>query len=101
MDPSVTVAIVTVLGSIIVALIGLMASQQRRTNRRVAEVHEQVTNSHSSNLRDDLDQLGLKVNRLTDIVVDLSTDLRLERRERVELAARFREMEEEEAISHV
>lgn len=58
------------LGVGIVALCGLLGalwSRARRTTEGVARLEEQVTNTHSTNLRDDLDAVSVKVRELTTV----------------------------------
>lgn len=72
------------VASVIVATIAAAASIgtvviQGRQGRRLNEVHDQVKNTHTTNLREDLDQLHVEVSGLRE-------DLRLEREERLQLA---------------
>ncbi|WGX98718.1 DUF2746 domain-containing protein [Nocardioides sp. L-11A] len=59
MDP----AVASVLGILISSVIGpvLILLVQRRQGRVLAATHEQVANTHDTNLRDDLDKLQAQV----------------------------------------
>ena len=110
LDPTVQVALVTVAGTVLVALLGLVAEALRRHSKSLNEVKEntreakeQVKNSHKTNLRDDLDQVVLLLNRalenqarhdesLRDLAHDvngLRTEIRHERDERLEVSRRL------------
>lgn len=73
LDPTVQAAGVVAFGSIIVALLGLLAEGMRRNHNALRAVkkdtrgtREQVENSHSTNLRDDIDTLTGLVERVAD-----------------------------------
>lgn len=86
-DPNIVVAAITTAGAIATAFI------VRAQKRRIDEVHEQVKNTHTSNLRDDVDKL-IEFNQLAlREIAALRTDLQLERQERIALDARFQEEE--------
>lgn len=101
MDAGVQAAVVTSVGTVAAAglgVVGVMRRQSRalgevRENAR--EAREQVTNSHKTNLRDDLDrvinalELVLEGQRRHDSELSqLRSDLGQERRERLELEVR-------------
>lgn len=96
-DPTVLTAIVTGIFS----LIGVVVVEMFRRQRRVLhEVRSQVKNSHSTNLRDDLDELrdGLgrvlaSSERQEHSLNGIRTDLRVEREERLALAGRVQALE--------
>lgn len=72
-DPTVQVALVAGFASIVVALLGLLAEGMRRNHNALRAVkrdtrgtREQVENSHATNLRDDIDVLIDKVEKVAD-----------------------------------
>ena len=79
-DPSVQAAVVTTIGLIVVALLGLIAEGLRRNHVATRSIkkdtrasREQVQNDHSTNLRDDVDRILEvieKVAATTDSLVD-------------------------------
>ncbi|ATE85356.1 hypothetical protein SEA_OLIYNYK_26 [Streptomyces phage Oliynyk] len=85
------------------ALIGALVELLRRQNRAIEEVREnaqeardQVANTHSTNLRDDLDDLHNDVREVLRVlgqhseeIAGLRGDLRQERRERLAVADRL------------
>lgn len=97
LDPTVQAALVTSFGLIIVALLGLLAEAVRRTHNSLRSVkkdtrgtREQVENSHSTNLREDIDRLTSLVEtsvdgqrQLMNRIDQLHEDATLERRERL------------------
>lgn len=112
-EPTVLVALIAVIGGVLTALVTLLVKWlERKLNligeaTAVAATHakqakEQVANSHSTNLRDDMDRLHddvrLILSRLDEHGSDLKrhgseiggirTDLRIERQERMALAQR-------------
>ena len=84
MDTPVQVALVTTAGTVIVALIGIVLELLRRSHKRLGDVKEQVTNSHKTNLRDDIDLV------LTELR-GLGSEVRQERAERFEADQRVEE----------
>lgn len=86
--------------TVIVALIGAVAGLittglQIWQRKRIGEVHAEVKNSHTTNLRDDMDLMHHKLDYLItgqrrhdDEISGLRDDLRQERKERLALAAR-------------
>ncbi|AKY03633.1 hypothetical protein SEA_IZZY_26 [Streptomyces phage Izzy] len=97
------VALISTGGTIAVALIGALVELLRRQNRAIEEVREnaqeardQVANTHSTNLRDDLDDLHNDVREVLRVlgqhseeIAGLRGDLRQERRERLAVADRL------------
>ncbi|AVE00406.1 hypothetical protein SEA_OZZYJ_25 [Streptomyces phage OzzyJ] len=97
------VALITTGGTIAVALIGALVELLRRQHNAIEEVRsnaqearDQVANTHSTNLRDDLDELHEDVrevlrvlSRHTEEIGGLRDDLRQERRERLAVADRL------------
>lgn len=79
----------------------------RRTGRHTDEIRDQVTNSHKSNLRDDIDQLTETVGRIDDqtrrISVEVQTDRKLRQEADDRLTERITEHESDDrsAISRL
>lgn len=102
-DTAVQGAIVTTAGTVMVALVGVVAELQRRQSRAInevrehaAEAREQVANTHSTNLRDDLDKViaGLDLvlagqARHEDALREIRGDLAHERSERLAVEQRL------------
>ncbi|WMI33348.1 hypothetical protein SEA_PROVOLONE_27 [Streptomyces phage Provolone] len=102
-EPTVQVALVTTGGTILVTLIGVVVEMLRRNHKALSEVQENVTiardqvaNSHSTNLRDDMDRLHDDVREVLDVlrqhgseIGGLRADLRQERAERMEVSRRL------------
>ncbi|MEU9057826.1 DUF2746 domain-containing protein [Streptomyces sp. NPDC048430] len=110
LEPTVQVAAVTAGGTVLVTLIGIGAEFLRRQTRAINEVREhtqeardQVANTHSTNLRDDLDSVMFRIDRVlagqerhdtalrqqgTEIA-GLRSDIAHERRERLAVAERL------------
>jgi hypothetical protein len=57
LDPSVQAAIVTGGVTLLVALVSIAGEMVRRQGKVLHHVKEQVANSHTTNLRDDLDRV--------------------------------------------
>lgn len=66
MEPGVQVALVTAGGAVAVAAVGVLAEFMRRQNATLSEVRDQVSNTHDTNLRDDLDSLMHRIDRVID-----------------------------------
>ncbi|QLF84594.1 minor tail protein [Mycobacterium phage Gail] len=49
---------------------------QKRHGKQLGEIRDQVSNDHSTNLRDDIDELVAAVKTLTTSVGDVKTDVR-------------------------
>ncbi|WP_432078668.1 DUF2746 domain-containing protein [Streptomyces sp. YPW6] len=110
LEPTVQVAVVTAGGTVLVTLIGIAAEFLRRQTRAINEVREhtqeardQVANTHSTNLRDDLDSVMFRIDRVlagqkrhdTALrqqgaeIAGLRSDIAHERRERLAVAERL------------
>lgn len=72
-DPTIVVAAIGTVGTIIVAII------QTHHGRRVKEVHEQVKNSHPTNLRADVDEIKAELRRQGEEIAQLRADIRVDR----------------------
>ncbi|AOT24953.1 hypothetical protein PBI_KALPINE_33 [Mycobacterium phage Kalpine] len=65
-----------------IALCGLAGTvlpvwlNQRKHGRQLGEIKDQVANDHSTNLRDDIDELVAAVRMVTTGLSDLKTDVR-------------------------
>lgn len=102
-DPSVQVALVTGAFGLMIALISICGELIRRQNKALGEVRqdsaaarEQVQNSHTTNLRDDLDLLHDDVKSVLEMVRahgyelgHLRRDVQQEQRERLAVAERL------------
>ncbi|MGZ2360722.1 DUF2746 domain-containing protein [Streptomyces sp. 372A] len=82
-DPSVQVAMVSAGGVVTAALAGVLVELVRRQGSAIAEVREhaqeardQVSNTHSTNLRDDLDRVISGLDRVLAGQADHSRDIR-------------------------
>ncbi|QPB09625.1 hypothetical protein CPT_Spernnie_021 [Streptomyces phage Spernnie] len=103
MDPSVQVAVVTTGGTVCVALVGVLIEMMRRQANAMSEVRENVqvardhvANTHSTNLRDDLDAVMFRIDRVIDgqerhseELTALRNEINHERRERLTVAERL------------
>lgn len=96
MDATVVVALIGAGAGLVTT--GLNLWQNKRITeqqKNLAEVHDQVQNSHKTNLRDDMDRV---LDKLDDVIggqrrhdkeiAGIREDLRQERQERMALAAR-------------
>ncbi|GIF02236.1 hypothetical protein [Paractinoplanes rishiriensis] len=106
LEPSVQAAVVTAIGAVLVALVGIVLELLRRNHKRLGKVTDQVENNHTSNLRDDVDQLLAGVDQLlagqqaqdsllrehTRDINGLRADLRHERAERLDVERRVEEV---------
>lgn len=113
LDPTVQVSLVTLVGSVLLAVLGIFGEYIRRKINAVTatvgtveeharEAKEQVKNSHDTNLRDDLDRMhddirealrllgehGDDLKRHGSEIGGLRADMRLERDERLHLSKR-------------
>ena len=66
MDPVVQVSLVSAGGAVVVAAIGVFAEILRRQTATLSEVRDQVSNTHDTNLRDDLDAVMFRIDRVID-----------------------------------
>lgn len=103
LDPSVQVALVTAGGTLGVALIGVLVELARRQSNALSAVAEDVSvardhvaNTHSTNLRDDIDSLMHRIDQVIDAqethgreLTALREDIAHERRERLAVAERL------------
>ncbi|MET8111171.1 DUF2746 domain-containing protein [Streptomyces prasinus] len=53
-------------GTVAVAVVGVFAELLRRQNATLSEVRDQVSNTHDTNLRDDLDAVMFRIDRVID-----------------------------------
>ncbi|QBI99389.1 hypothetical protein SEA_CAELUM_26 [Streptomyces phage Caelum] len=102
-DSSVQVALVSAGGTLGVALVGVVVELLRRQAGAINEVREhtqeardQVANTHSTNLRDDLDAVAYRIDRVlalqerhSEDIAALRSDISHERRERLAVAERL------------
>lgn len=94
LDADVQKMLVSGVLGLFASLVGGLLEMLRRHHKRLGQVQEQVQNSHTTNLRDDMDALhddvrtilGLSTQNTKDIGA-LREDLRTERRERKEADA--------------
>ncbi|MEU3709016.1 DUF2746 domain-containing protein [Streptomyces catenulae] len=112
MEPDVQVALVSAGGAVTVALVGVLVELVRRQGRALGEVREhteearhQVANTHTTNLRDDVDRVldGMEqllagqlrhdeaLGRHGDEINGVRTDIAHERSERLAVAERLDE----------
>ncbi|MFI5863571.1 DUF2746 domain-containing protein [Streptomyces sp. NPDC051546] len=103
LEPSVQVALVTAGSTVGVALLGIAAEFMRRQAKAInavaehaQEARDQVANTHTTNLRDDLDAVAYAIDRVlalqarhSDDIAALRTDISHERRERLAVAERL------------
>lgn len=82
MDPTIVVAIVAAAAGIVTTVL------QLTQRRRVDEVHEQVKNTHSTNLREDIDRMATLLKHVRGELTGLRRELRQERQERIGLEMR-------------
>ena len=95
MDPVILVALITTLGGVIVALIGFWG-KVTEIRDHTKEAKEQVKNSHTTNLRDDMDAIHEDVRAALELLKQHSKeiggireDIRQERDERLVLSKRL------------
>jgi hypothetical protein len=103
MEPSVQVALVTTGGTVCVAVVGVLIEMMRRQANAMIEVRENVqvardhvANTHGTNLRDDLDSVMFRIDRVIDgqerhnrDLTALREEIGHERRERLSVAERL------------
>lgn len=87
-DPSIWVAIISVLGTLTATFGPKLLKALLAGVSKLDEVHEQVKNTHSTNLREDLDVIAELVRGVQADIAGLRQDIRQERQERVDLDAR-------------
>ncbi|WP_031513722.1 DUF2746 domain-containing protein [Streptomyces sp. NRRL F-5123] len=102
-DPNVQVSLITAGGAVAVAGLGLLVEYMRRQVNAMSEVRENVqvardhvANTHTTNLRDDLDSVAAQLNRVLELqelhgreLGALREDMAHERRERLAVASRL------------
>lgn len=92
MDPAVAAAVISgslgIAASALAVTIGMV-----RPRKAIRAVHEQVANTHTTNLREDIDRLIVGQERLIESVAEIRTDVAWERRERSDLDHRVRILE--------
>ncbi|AWY07591.1 membrane protein [Streptomyces phage Yosif] len=102
-EPSTQVAVITTGGTVVVALIGALVEFMRRQHNAIndirehaAEARDQVANTHSTNLRDDLDDLHSDVRQVLDVlrqhgseISGIRAEIRQEREERLAVSDRL------------
>ncbi|MFJ9827696.1 DUF2746 domain-containing protein [Streptomyces sp. NPDC101160] len=102
-DPAVQVALVSAGGVVTAALVGVLVELVRRQGTALAEVREhaqeareQVSNDHTTNLRDDLDRVIAGLDQVlagqarhSRDIRDLRADLAHERIERLAVSERL------------
>ncbi|MFE9254027.1 DUF2746 domain-containing protein [Streptomyces sp. NPDC006879] len=109
-EPTVQVSLITAGGTVLVTLLGIAAEFLRRQTRALNEVREhtqeardQVSNTHSTNLRDDLDSVMYRIDRVlagqerhdealraqAEDIAGLRSDIAHERRERLAVSERL------------
>ena len=83
LDPNVQVALVSAGGVVTAAFMGVLVELVRRQGTALAEVREhaqeareQVSNTHSTNLRDDLDRVISGLDRVLEGQAEHSRDIR-------------------------
>ncbi|RLP70962.1 DUF2746 domain-containing protein [Mycetocola reblochoni] len=69
MSENVIVALIAAVQAIMLAMLGRAATQQRRTR-------EAITNSHSTHIRDDLDELAAQVRDQGKDIGGIRSDIR-------------------------
>jgi hypothetical protein len=89
LEPGAQTALITTVGAVFVALIGVGVELLRRQAGALADVRNQVSNEHSTNLREDVDRLHGDVLEVLTTVRELGEDLRQERRDRQSLSDRL------------
>ncbi|MGC4928085.1 DUF2746 domain-containing protein [Streptomyces sp. DT117] len=101
--PATQAAVVSAGGAVLVALVGVLVELVRRQGTALAEVREhtqeartQVSNTHTTNLRDDLDRVIVGLDRVLDgqaehsrDIQGLRADLSHERTERLAVSQRL------------
>jgi hypothetical protein len=93
---STAAALISAASAVTVALIGALVELLRRQHRAIGEVRDQVSNTHETNLRDDLDRVITSLDRVLDgqaqhsrDIAALRDDLAHERAERLAVAERL------------
>jgi hypothetical protein len=71
MSDTVLVALVTVVGGGLLGILGTLISKVNRVGKDAAEARDQTANSHTINLRDDIDEKHDVVDTKLDLVLDI------------------------------
>jgi hypothetical protein len=71
MSDTVLVALVTVVGGGLLGILGTLISKINRVGKDAAEARDQTANSHTINLRDDIDEKHDVVDTKLDLVLDI------------------------------
>lgn len=89
MDSDIIIALVTA-GFALVGAIGVeLIRRHSQTAADIAITREQVQNSHTTNLREDIDELHADVRRVLTELTEVRKDLQVERQERLALSDRL------------
>ncbi|WP_082032490.1 DUF2746 domain-containing protein [Nocardia vulneris] len=91
-----------VLAPVLTGAVAAFATRGVRANQRqhsedLAEVREQVSNTHSTNLRDDMDSIMSELRGLRQDVSEVRTEVRDNRSETRELRTHVREVRQQSA----
>ncbi|MEU3045815.1 DUF2746 domain-containing protein [Streptomyces sp. NPDC006984] len=103
LDSNVQGAMVSAGGTVLVAVLGIAAEFLRRQAKAIntvaehaQEARDQVSNTHATNLRDDLDAVAHRIDRVLELqerhsedIAALRADISHERRERLAVAERL------------
>lgn len=92
-DPQVLAAWIIGGLTLLTAILGIVLPKLLSQGRAIGRIHDQVTNSHETNLREDIDDLrALMIHgfqTMGDQMSDIRLDVAWERRERMDLAERM------------
>ncbi|MEU5902152.1 DUF2746 domain-containing protein [Streptomyces venezuelae] len=96
MTTSTSAALISAAGTVAVALIGALVELLRRQHRVMGEVRDQVSNTHTTNLRDDVDRVITGLGQVLEgqaqhsrEMAGIRDDLAHERAERLAVAERL------------
>lgn len=78
---------------LVATLVAVIVPKLWKAGRVQAEIRDQVSNSHGTNLRDDLDHVRDLVMGVHEELLNLRTDAAWERRERTDLTRRIERLE--------
>ena len=88
MTPEVKVALVTTVVPAVLAGAGWLVSHLLRVTTLLGEVREQVANTHDTNLREDIDSLGHRIDAVLDGMGAMRLDVSWIRRDHMDLTHR-------------
>lgn len=71
MSDAVVVTLITVFGGGLIGILGTLAAKLNRVGKDAAEARDQTANSHTTNLRDDIDDKHDVVDTKLDLVLDI------------------------------